>query len=206
MGAGRTEPEFRVILLMYHAYCWGSYFYVSWMPTYLRLGCGFTADEMKIYAMLPFVAGAIATTGGSLSDVLVRRVGLRNGRRFVAAAGLATSALCLFGTAVVENRLVAVGLLTLGYFSMDCMLPVSWAVCVDVGRRHAGAVTGAMNSAGQIGSFLSSIAFGALVDAFGGRYDVPLVLFSGALLLSALLFLRIDAGQPLVAGDAELQH
>ena len=94
------------------------------------------------------------------------------------------------------------GLLTLGYFSMDCMLPVSWAVCVDVGRRHAGAVTGAMNSAGQIGSFLSSIAFGALVDAFGGRYDVPLVLFSACLLVSAILFLRIDASQPLIAADA----
>jgi hypothetical protein len=55
-----------------------------------------------------------------------------------------------------------------------------------------------MNSAGQIGSFLSSIAFGALVDAFGGRYDVPLMLFSGALLLSALLFLAIDASSPLL--------
>ena len=193
------DRNFWTILLMYHAYCWGAYFYVSWMPTYLRLGRGFTADEMKIYAMLPFVAGAIGNlVGGSTSDRLVRRFGIRVGRRSVAAAGLAASALCLFGTAVVEDRLVAVALLTLGYFSMDCMLPVSWAVCVDVGRRHAGAVTGAMNTAGQFGSFLSSIAFGALVDAFGGRYDVPLVLFSAFLALSALLFLRIDASQPLL--------
>ena len=193
------NANFWTILLMYHAYCWGSYFYVSWMPTYLRLGRGFTADEMKIYAMLPFLAGAIGNlTGGALSDMLVRRIGLRAGRRTVAATGLAASALCVFGTAVVDNRLVAVALLTLGYFSMDCMLPVSWAVCVDVGRRHAGAVTGAMNTAGQLGSFLSSIAFGALVDKFGGRYDVPLLLFSVMLGISALLFLRIDASRPLV--------
>ncbi len=193
------SANFWAILAMYHAYCWGSYFYVSWMPTYLRLGRGFTADEMKIYAMLPFVAGALGNlTGGSISDRLVRRWGLRAGRRTVAAAGLAASALCLFGTAVVGDRLLAVALLTLGYFSMDCMLPVSWAVCVDVGRRHAGAVTGAMNTAGQFGSFLSSIAFGALVDAFGGRYDVPLILFSACLALSSLLFLRIDASEPLV--------
>jgi ACS family glucarate transporter-like MFS transporter len=72
-------------------------------------------------------------------------------------------------------------------------------VCVDVGKRHAGAVTGAMNTAGQLGSFLSSVAFGALVDAFGGRYDIPLVLFSGCLLLSAVIFLRIDASRPLIA-------
>jgi MFS transporter, ACS family, glucarate transporter len=193
------SPNFWAILLMYHAYCWGSYFYVSWMPTYLRLGRGFTADEMKIYAMLPFLAGAIGNlTGGAVSDVLVRRIGLKVGRRAVAATGLAMSALCLFGTAVVDNRLLAVAFLTFGYFSMDCMLPVSWAVCVDVGKRHAGAMTGAMNTAGQFGSFLSSIAFGALVDAFGGRYDVPLILFSACLALSALIFLRIDASKPLM--------
>ena len=187
------------IMFMYHTYCWGAYFYLSWMPTYLRVGRGFTADEMKIYAMLPFLAGAAGNLlGGWLSDVLVRRYGLRIGRRTVAATGLAASALCLFGTATVADRHVAVALLTLGYFSMDCMLPVSWSVCLDVGGRHAGAVTGAMNMAGQFGSFVSAIAFGSLVDAFGGRYDVPLVVFSGMLAVSAVLFTTIDPTKPLV--------
>jgi nitrate/nitrite transporter NarK len=104
----------------------------------------------------------------------------------------------LFGTATVDDRYAAVALLTLGYFSMDCMLPVSWSVCLDVGGRHAGAVTGAMNMAGQFGSFISSIAFGALVDAYGGRYDVPLMVFSGMLAISAFLFTTIDPTRPLV--------
>lgn len=193
------RKELWLIMLMYHTYCWGAYFYFSWMPTYLRTGRGFSADEMKIYAMLPFVAGALGNmAGGTLSDVLVRRFGLGIGRRAVAVTGLAAAAVCLFGTALVDNRLVAVALLTLGLFSMDCMLPVSWSVCLDVGGRHAGAVTGAMNMAGQFGSFVSSVAFGALVDAFGGRYDLPLIVFSGMLALSAVLFLLIDPTKPLV--------
>jgi len=187
------------IMLMYHTYCWGSYFYLSWMPTYLRTGRGFTADEMKIYAMLPFLAGALGNiVGGSLSDMLVRRFGLRIGRKTVGAAGLAASALCIFGTAITPDRHIAVALLTLGYFSMDCMLPVSWAICLDVGRKHAGAVTGSMNMAGQMGSFLSSIAFGRLVDAFGGRYDIPLLFFSVMLAVSAWIFTRIDPTEQLV--------
>jgi len=83
------------------------------------------------------------------------------------------------------------------------MLPVSWSVCLDVGGRHAGAVTGAMNMAGQFGSFVSSIAFGALVDAFGGRYDLPLMVFAGMLAVSALLFTMIDPTDPLVRTEAD---
>ena len=33
---------------------------------------------------------------------------------------------------------------------MDCMLPVAWSVCLDIGRKYAGAVTGSMNMAGQV--------------------------------------------------------
>jgi nitrate/nitrite transporter NarK len=187
------------IMLMYHTYCWGSYFYLSWLPTYLQKGRGFTTDEMKIYAMLPFLAGALGNlTGGSLSDYLVRRTGLKIGRRTVGCTGLALSALCIFGTAITGDRMMAVTFLTLGYFSMDCMLPVSWSICLDVGRRHAGAVTGAMNMAGQIGSFISSIVFGNLVDAFGGRYDIPLMLFAVMLAISALIYTQIDPTEQLV--------
>ena len=190
------------IMLMYHTYCWGGYFYLSWLHTYLQKGRGFSTDEMKIYSMLPFLAGALGNiVGGSLSDHLVRRYGLKVGRRSVGATGLGVSAICIFGTGIVGDRYVAVALLTLGYFSMDCMLPVAWSICLDVGRKHAGAVTGAMNTAGQVGSFLSSVAFGNLVDAFGGRYDIPLMLFGVMLAISAFIYTRIDPTEQLVPED-----
>ena len=187
------------IMLMYHTYCWGSYFYLSWMPTYLQKGRGFSPDEMKVYAMLPFIAGAIGNlTGGTLSDIMVRKFGLSLGRRVIGTAGLAASALCIFFTGFTGDRYLAVALLTLGYFSMDCMLPPSWAVCTDVGGKYAGAVSGTMNMAGQFGSFLSSLAFGYLVDYFGGRYDIPLMIFGGFLAISAFIFTRIDPTEQLV--------
>jgi hypothetical protein len=37
-----------------------------------------------------------------------------------------------------------------------------------------------------------------MVDAFGGRYDIPLVVFSGMLAISAVLFTFIDPAEPLV--------
>ncbi|HYZ83501.1 MAG TPA: MFS transporter [Bryobacteraceae bacterium] len=180
------------IMLMYHFYCWGAYFYLSWLGNYLRKGRGFTEDEMKIYAVLPFLAGVCGNLlGGTISDSLVKRYGLRFGRVAVGVTSLTLAALCLFATAATTNKYAAVAFLTLGYGTLDLMLPVSWAVCLDVGRRYAGAVTGAMNMSGQIGSFISSVAFGYMVQGWNS-YNKPLAIMAAMLIVSAILYTRID--------------
>ncbi len=190
------------IMLMYHTYCWGSYFYLSWLHTYLQKGRGFQEGEMAIFSTLPFIVGACANLfGGFLSDVLVRRWGLKWGRRIVGGTGLALSGCFVLATALTPSKLAAVVFLALGYGSMDCMLPVSWAVCLDVGRRYAGAVTGSMNMAGQLGSFFSSVVFGYVVTAFNS-YNAPLVPMSMMLFISALLFYCIDPTEQLVPEQA----
>jgi hypothetical protein len=40
------------------------------------------------------------------------------------------------------------------------------------------------------------------VDAFGGRYDIPLMLFSVMLLVSAVIYTTIDPTEQLVKDDA----
>jgi ACS family glucarate transporter-like MFS transporter len=106
-------------------------------------------------------------------------------------------------TALTPNKYLAVAFLTLGYGSMDCMLPVSWSLCLDVGRKYAGAVTGAMNMAGQIGSFLSSVAFGYLVD-YWHSYNKPLVPMALMLFVSAILYLKIDPTEQLIAEQEQV--
>lgn len=186
------------IMLMYHTYCWGGYFYLSWLHTYLQKGRGFTEQEMKIYSVLPFIAGVFGNIfGGSLSDWLCKRRGVKFGRVAVGATGLALSGCFLMATALTSSKYAAVAFLTLGYGSMDCMLPVSWAVCLDIGRKYAGAVTGAMNMAGQVGSFLSSVAFGYLIE-YWGNYNTPLIPLALMLWISAVLYLKIDPTEQLI--------
>ena len=76
------------------------------------------------------------------------------------------------------------------------MLPVVWAVCVDVGREAAGTISGAMNTAGQIGGVIMSIGYGALVDTYG--WNFPLALIAGSCFVSMLLWLKIDPSKPLL--------
>jgi MFS family permease len=54
-----------------------------------------------------------------------------------------------------------------------------------------------MNTAGQLGGFLSTVLFGYLVDAYG-NYNLPIFVIAGMLAASACLFWQIDASKPLL--------
>jgi len=188
-----------LIMLMYWCYVWGSMFYLSWFPTYLVKGRGLSEKE-SVFAALAFVMGMIGNlTGGFLCDFLARRLGLSLGRRLIGSVSLAGSALLLLATALTTGKATGVILLALGFGLMDCMLPAAWAMCLDVGGKYAGAVTGAMNSAGQAGGFICTVLFGYLVEAYG--YHVPLFPIAAMVMTAALLFWLIDPATPLVPAE-----
>ena len=99
---------------------------------------------------------------------------------------------------LTRNKSAIVALSSLGFGVADLMLPAAWALCLDGGHRYAGVVTGAMNTAGQLGGFVCSVIFGYMVRA-RGNYHEPLWLIAAMVLVAALLFPRIDPTRPLVA-------
>jgi MFS family permease len=186
---------FWLIVAMYGCYAWGPWFYFSWMQTWLVKGRGFTEAEMGGLSTLPFLLGAVANLiGGRVSDRLARRD--PRGRCIIGLLSATGSALCLAAAAVTPGKAPAIILATIGFGVMDFMLPSAWALCLDVGGDYAGAVTGAMNSAGALGGSLCAVVFGYVVTATGS-YDVPLLGIAGALFTSGILFYRIDPRQKL---------
>jgi MFS family permease len=191
------------LMAMYFAYLFGAYFYLSWLPTYLVKGRGLTQQQMAIWSSLPFPLGACGNLiGGATSDFLGRKYGLKIARRTVGAVGLGLAGLFELLAVSTHNATLAAIFLAVGFGFMDCMLPASWAVCLDIGRNSAGTVSGAMHMAGQMGSFLSTIAFGYMVRAFNS-YDLPLIPMAIALFISSALWLKIDPTKPLVPEAAE---
>jgi ACS family glucarate transporter-like MFS transporter len=198
------DGNFVRLLLMYHTYCWGAYFFLTWYPTYLQLGRGLNEDEMKIASSLPsWVSLLSLVSGGYLSDRLARKHSLRLARCAVGAAGLIVSGICLGLATITVDKTIAVSLLTVGGGAMSLMIPVSWSICVDLGRQHVGAVSGAMNTAGQAGSLISSIAFGYLVE-WTGSYDRALMPLAAALIASGCLMGSIDPSKELIPGGEDL--
>jgi predicted MFS family arabinose efflux permease len=105
--------------------------------------------------------------------------------------GLGAAAACTVAVIFTGHWLGALVLLSLAYGGITFQQPTMFAVCLDIGGEYAGAVVGAMNTAAQIGSFVSSIAFGFLVNRYGS-YNVPFIPMASFLLIGAWLWLRVD--------------
>jgi ACS family glucarate transporter-like MFS transporter len=191
------------------SYGYTLYFFQSWFPTYLVKGRGFSETGLLL-SSLPFFLGAVANgCGGFASDALVRRLGLKWGRRSLGLVGLASATLFLTAAMLTEQKSWSLIFLSLSYAGITIQQPGVLGVCLDLGVRYAGAVTGAMNMATYIAALISSVAYGYIVKSYG--YDAPFIPMIVLLMISALLWLKIDptrevmpearetAGTPVVA-------
>lgn len=180
------------LVFMFHFYMYGAYFFTGWLPTYLKEGRHFDKTQMQLFSTLPFLLGTIGCfTGGFASDWLSKRYGLKFGRRIVGITGLGLSAIVIFWSALTTDNQTAAILLAMGMGFKDLTLPVSFAVCVDIGKSRSGTVSGAMNMVGQMGAVFIGIIFGYIVQATDD-FNQPLYLIAFLLLCSCLLWLRID--------------
>ena len=186
--------NFWAILGMYHFFCYASNWYLFWTASYLSTEKGWESSELAAYTALPFLLAAAADWGsGSLSDRLVKRIGLTWGRRIVGITGIGGAGLLVLLSLAIQDRVAASIVLALGFAASDVMLPVAWAVCVDVGREAAGTISGAMNTAGQFGAVVMSIGYGMLVDTYG--WNLPLALIACSCFLSVICWFNIDPGK-----------
>ncbi len=200
LGAFRS-PNLWAVMLMYHFYCYGSYWFFSWMPTYLVKAKDIHA--FATYAALPPLLGALANlAGGWTSDALVRKIGLRWGRRSIGVVSMAGAGALMLAAMAIENRTLAIVALSLSFGISDFMLPTCWAVCLDIGKRYAGTVTGAMNMAGQFGATIMSYVYGDLVERHG--WNAPLAGVAVMSLVSALFWLKIDASKTLEPPEPQM--
>lgn len=186
------------LMLMCHLFFYASYFFTNWSATYFQEGRGLTEDDTKKFVSLSYFLGAFGCViGGYLSDWLVKKRGLRFGRRAVGVVGLGMSAVLFLIAGLTKDNQLAGYSLALCVLSKDLALPVAFATCVDIGKQNSGTVTGSMNFAGQLGGFFITIIFGIIVKQTN-NFELPLFLIAGCLIVSALLWLKIDPEKSLI--------
>jgi ACS family glucarate transporter-like MFS transporter len=140
----------------------------SWLLPYLHSHYSLTAAEAGLYASLPLYFGAAGNyLSGALVDALYRRGLWRFSRVFPAMLGFGLGIAGLVAVpamATVTGAVICFSLATLG---VDMTLSPSWTTCQDLAGPRTGVLSGAMNMVGNLGSFVSSVTFPALLQATG---------------------------------------
>lgn len=185
------------ICAMYLFAIYGWYFYLTWLPNYLLRARGFDLQHVGWLAALPLLSIAAGVLiGGWASDVLARRWGVRAGRRTPGLIGLPLAAVAIVagiftptGGSAALLFAAAAGLAALG-------VSPAWAVCLEIGGRHAGVVSGAMNTFGNLGGALSPVVVGWSVQNLGS-WTPSLLSIAVCYLLAAGCWLLVDPERPI---------
>jgi MFS transporter, ACS family, glucarate transporter len=184
------------ICLMYFCFGYCLYFYLTWLPTYLRDARGFSTAQMnEVHTAVLLAAAAASILGGRLTDFLTKHYGLRIGRA-IGAVAMPLSGLALAVAALTESPLIAAGAMVVAASAGDLCLSPSWAMCHDVGGDAAGTVTGCMNTFGNIGGSLSPLVVGYAVQ-WWGSWAIPLLIAAVVAVLGGAFTMMIDTRKQL---------
>ena len=188
-----TSANLAFICLMYFAYGYGLYFYITWLPTYLLEARGFSVGSTKWLAAAPWMVSAPAFwIGGWTTDWLARRTGnLKLARCGIGVFGYAASAVTLFAVARVEGNRTAALLLALALGFQTFTIGPAWAVCLDVGRKYAGIVTGCMNTVGNIGGAIAPLVVGYAVKSWRS-WTLPFYIMAAMFVFGVVMWLLLD--------------
>lgn len=198
---GRFAGSFSVWLLWIAYFCvsYGWYFYITWLPTYLREGRGMALEESFILSGLPlFMGGWGCLLSGFLTPAISRRLGSeRAGRRIVAIVGvLGASAMLVLSTKLGEP-IAALLAISMASFCNDLAMPPAWGACMDVGGKFAGTLSGSMNMMGNLAGALAPIVIGKLVEITAGNWDMTFYISAAIYLGAAICWSFLDSVTPL---------
>jgi MFS family permease len=198
---GRREPtpwrdivrRMWLVTVVDFCYGWSLWVFLTWLPSYLSDARGFGLDRMAIMTTLPLLAGVVGDTlGGVISDAILRRTGnLRLARRALLAGGLGGAFAFIVPAVVTGSALSAVYLLTAAFFFLELTNAVLWTLPLDIAGQYAGTAGGIMNTGFGVAGMISPVVFGVIIQRTG-RYELPMMLSAGLLLIGAICSLRID--------------
>jgi MFS family permease len=194
-----STPSVWLLSIQYMCLAYGWWFYVNWLPTYLRDARGTSLQLGAILSGLPLLLGGLGclVSAAVLPRLADRLRSVSLARRVVALAGfLGASASILVFTQIADPIRAMVVLGMAGFFN-DLVMPAAWAGTMDVGGRYAGTVSGAMNTMGSIAGAFSVTVVGYLLAWTGDDWTLTFFISASIYMVGAVCWLFLDAHTPL---------
>jgi sugar phosphate permease len=184
-----TSRNMWYIAIGYCCFFFGTNFYLTWYPTYLREYRHMSLKSVGLLGTLPLIAGMLGdVVGGTLSDMIYKKTGnSKLARRIIAAPGFLLAGAFVIPAAQTDSAVVSVLCLAASFFSLELVIGPAWAVPMDVGGQFSGTVTGIMNMMGAFAASFTAIVYGTL---FGrGMWIAPFIVTAGVMVLGALIWI-----------------
>jgi len=173
------------------------FFCLTWLFPHLRVKYNLDALEAGFFASAPLIFGALGNWfSGFLVDFIFKKKKWGLSRKIPAIIGFLLASVGIVASVYMEEVTPAIIFISIAVFGADMTLSPSWSACVDVGKEFSGAVSGTMNMAGNIGSFLTALAFPYMLDMTGS--EEPFFFLAASLnMIAIFLWLMIEPKRPL---------
>jgi MFS family permease len=150
---------------------YATYFFLTWLPTYLQTEKGLTVMNSSIYTAIPYLGAAVlAIVIGRVSDMVVKPQAAAAGkRRFVVGTALMASAV-IFLAPVLDSTWAILLVITLSLATCASAVSLNLSLVNDLVRSSAdvGTAAGFITAVGNFFGLMAPIATGYLVANTGG--------------------------------------
>ena len=168
---------------------YATYFFLTWLPTYLQAEKGLTVMTSSFYTAIPYLGAAVlAVLIGRLSDKLVGPQAAANGqRRFVVGAVLVASS-AIFLVPLLASTWAILLVITLSLATCASAISLNLSLVNDLVRsgEDVGTAAGFITAVGNLFGLLAPIATGYLVANTGG-FAMAFTVVGALLIVGAVL-------------------
>lgn len=174
------------------------FFTLTWLFPYIKVKYNLEALDAGYYASIPLLAGALGNwISGYMVDAIYKKGNRKLSRRTPAVIGFVFVFIGILLSLQMETVMGAIICISFAILGADMTLSPSWTFCIDIGKENAGKVSGMMNMAGNIGSFLTALAFPYL-QKWTGSNDTFFYVAASLALVSIVCWFNMDPEKAVV--------
>ena len=218
-----ASPTVWLLWAQYFCMSYGWYFYITWLPTYLKETRGLQLDQNAVMVWLsqmlqtlfspettqkvmvaalagiPLLFGGLGSLFCGLISVRVARLlgGTIATRRVMAFVGMAGAGVLLLLSVQIKDPLLAMLSMGLASFANDLAMPGAWGACMDVGGRYAGSLSGSMNMMGNLAGFVAPSVTPLILLQTNNNWVITFWVSAIIYFLGAFAWLFLDPVTPL---------
>ncbi len=168
---------------------YATYFFLTWLPTYLQTEKGLTVMTSSFYTAIPYLGAAVlAVVIGRFSDMVVPPAAAAGGkRRFVVGAVLVASSV-IFLVPLLSSTWAILLVITLSLATCASAISLNLSLINDLVRsgEDVGTAAGFITAVGNLFGLLAPIATGYFVASTGG-FAMAFTVVGALLIVGAVL-------------------